>query len=194
MKKIIFFLLLTYLSAGCGYQSRKQELDEREKGLAVREQAVLLKEKELRLLEDSLKRKLAPKDSIGLLTEAGLPLPDSLAGPWEVSMLCTKTNCQGFAVGDTRKETWVFARRGETVGVSAMQGEKLIRAYTGSFTGTDFKLTVPPNIADSSASSMTVALKIDNNNKLSGERVITQADGCSSIFKIDAARPGGAKK
>lgn len=194
MKKNILLLLLACFLAGCGFQSRKQELDEREKRLAAREQAVLLKEKELRLLEDSIKRNLAPKDSQALLTLTNLPLPDSLAGAWEVSMLCTKTNCQGFAVGDIRKETWLFAKRDEAVGVSAMQGERLIRVYTGSFNGSGFKLTVPPNIADSSASSMTVDLKIDNNNKLSGERIITQADGCSSVFKIDAARSAGTKK
>ena len=194
MKKIIFVLLLTCFFAGCGFQSRKQELDQREKRLAGREQAVLLKEKELRLLEDSLKRNLVPPDSSGLLPVAGLPLPDSLAGAWEVSMRCTKTNCQGFAVGDTRKETWLFNKRDEVVGVSAMQGEKLIRVYTGSFNGSGFKLTVPPNIADSSASSMTVDLKIDNINKLSGERIITQADGCNAVFKIDATRSAATKK
>ncbi|GAB3424524.1 hypothetical protein [Niabella aquatica] len=194
MGKIIFFLLIVFVLTGCGFQSRRQELDEREKKLAGREQAILLKEKELQLLEDSLKRNLAQKDTSALLALTSIPLPDSLAGTWEVSMLCTRTNCQGFAVGDTRKESWLFAQRDEAVSVSALQGEKLVRVYTGSFNGSGFRLMVPPNVADSAAAAMTVMLKVDNINKMSGERVITQADGCSSVFKIDATRSANTPK
>jgi len=41
---------------------------------------------------------------------------------------------------------------------------------------------------------MTVSLKLEGINKLSGERVIRQADGCSSFFKVDVTRPAVSKK
>jgi len=195
MKKKIALLIIVLSIYGCGLEDRKKELDERESRIAVRERLVILKEKELQLFEDSLKRNIAIRDSSLLLTDSSsLPLPDSLSGAWDVSMLCTKTNCSGFAVGDTRKETWLFVKRDEAVSVRAMQGEKLIRVYVGTFQGDGFQLSVPPTATDSLSSSMTVNLKLEGINKLSGERVIRQADGCSSFFKVDVTRPAVSKK
>ena len=195
MKKNFALLLMILSIYGCGLEDRKKELDERESRIAERERMVILKEKELQLFEDSLKRNIAIKDSSLLLTDSSsLPLPDSLSGAWDVNMLCTKTNCSGFAVGDTRKETWLFIKRDEAVSVRAMQGEKLIRVYVGSFRGDGFQLSVPPTATDSLSSSMTVNLSLESVNKLSGERVIRQADGCSSFFKVDVTRPAVSKK
>ncbi len=195
MKKNITFLLLILISSGCGLEEHKKKLDERESRIAERERMVILKEKELQLFEDSLKRNIILKDSSLLLSDSSSSaLPDSLSGAWDVTMLCTKTNCGGFAVGDTRKETWLFIKRDEAVSVRAMQGEKLIRVYVGTFKGNGFQLSVPPTAADSLSSSMTVNLSIENINKLSGERVIRQADGCSSFFKVDVTRPAIPKK
>ncbi|MCH5718765.1 hypothetical protein [Niabella hibiscisoli] len=179
---------------GCGLEDRKKELDERELRIADRERMVILREKELQLFEDSLKRNIAIRDSSLLLTDSSsLPLPDSLSGSWDVTMLCTKTNCTGFAVGDTRKETWLFIKRDEVVSVRAMQGDKLIRVYVGAFNGEGFQLSVPPTATDSLSSSMTVSLKVEGLNKLSGERLIRQADGCNSFFKVDITRPAVSK-
>ncbi|MGN7786173.1 hypothetical protein ACTJIJ_16700 [Niabella sp. 22666] len=195
MKKKFALLLIILSIYGCGLENRKKELDERESSIAARERLVILKEKELQLFEDSLKRNIAIRDSSLLLTDSSsLPLPDSLSGAWDVSMLCIKTNCNGFAVGDTRKETWLFIKRDEAVSVRAMQGEKLIRVYVGTFQGDGFQLSVPPTATDSLSSSMTVNLKLEGINKLSGERVIRQADGCSSFFKVDVTRPAVSKK
>lgn len=195
MKKIFALLLMILCITGCGLEDRKKELDERELRIAERERLVILKEKELQLLGDSLKRNIAVRDSSLLLPDSSsLPLPDSLSGAWDVTMLCTKTNCTGFAVGDTRKETWLFIKRDDAVSVRAMQGEKLIRVYVGTFKRDGFQLSVPLTATDSLSSSMTVSLKLEGIKKLSGERVIRQADGCSSFFKVDVTRPAVSKK
>lgn len=195
MKKNIALLFLILSISGCGLDERKKELDKRESGITERERMVIMKEKELQLLEDSLRRNIAVKDSSLVVSDSSsLPLPDSLSGAWDVNMLCTKTNCSGFAVGDTRKETWIFIKRDEAVSVQAMQGEKLIRVYVGTFKGDGFQLSVPPTATDSLSSSMTVSLKLEGVNRLSGERVIRQADGCSSFFKVDVTRPAVSKK
>lgn len=195
MKKNIALLFLILSISGCGLGERKKELDKRESGITERERMVIMKEKELQLLEDSLRRNIAVKDSSLVVSDSSsLPLPDSLSGAWDVNMLCTKTNCSGFAVGDTRKETWIFIKRDEAVSVQAMQGEKLIRVYVGTFKGDGLQLSVPPTATDSLSSSMTVSLKLEGVNRLSGERVIRQADGCSSFFKVDVTRPAVSKK
>lgn len=183
---IIGSYLLLFCFYSCGFEERRKQLDEREQALNLREQAVMLKEKEVKIKEDSLLKFAAKMDSAGHLPViAGIPLPDSLAGNWNVAMICTQTNCSGFAVGDIRKETWLIAGNGTAVTVRAMQGDKLIRVYTGIFTGNDLKLATPESESAQPSASMKVALKVDQRNKMSGQRLITQADGCETTFKID---------
>lgn len=193
MKGGIFLTLLFALlvQTGCGFDERRKQLDEREKSIAVREQTLMLKEKELRILEDSLKRNFEKIDSISLAAvQQSIPLPESFIGRWNVSMVCTQTSCSGFAVGDVRKETWQIASNDVNVTVRAMQGEKLIRVYTGVFTGTHFKLSTPLSFEDNQpATSMKVDLRIENPNKLTGQRLIVQPDGCTTTFKVDADKP-----
>ncbi|MBZ4192314.1 hypothetical protein [Niabella beijingensis] len=182
-------LLIVFMLCSCGFEERRKQLDERERAINAREQAVMLKEKEIRLAEDSLKRYAEKMDSASrILAEQVLPLPDSLAGSWNVTMVCSQTNCSGFAVGDIRKENWLLSGNGSTVGVRAMQGDKLIRVYTGSFTGTGLKLSTPETEASQPSATMQVTLKIDNVNKMSGQRLIIQADGCETTFKVDMDR------
>lgn len=178
----IFLLLIMY---GCGFEERRKELDTREQSLVTREQAVMLKEKQLQLLEDSLRKTSDKNDSTNLPQIQGLPFPDSLAGNWNVNMVCTQTNCSGFAVGDIRKEQWQLAKNETGVSVRAMQGDKLIRVYTGIFTGENLRLSTPASDSIRTTAKMTVALKIDNINKMSGQRSITQSDGCGATFKVD---------
>ncbi|WP_157097953.1 hypothetical protein [Niabella ginsenosidivorans] len=178
---IILALLAQY---GCGFDERKKQLDQREQALIAREQLVMIKEKQLKLLEDSLKKNFEKIDSANLSqAEQTFPLPDSLAGSWNVNMVCTQTNCTGFAVGDIRKETWQIAGVDNNVTIRALQGEKLIRVYTGKFTGTQLKLATPETAQ--TATIMKVELNIDNQNKMNGQRIITQPDGCNTSFKAD---------
>lgn len=185
----ILLLLSIIFTSSCGFEERKKALDEREAALQDREQILLLKEKQLTQLEDSIKLNLAKQDSATLaLKNLGLPLPDSLQGIWNISMFCTQTSCSGFAVGDIRKESWTFSGGDSTgVYVKAMQGDKLIRIYSGIYDGSGFILSTPSN-TDSVSTVMNVKLVVDNNNKLSGSRVINQADGCSTTFRLDADR------
>ncbi|WP_300602172.1 hypothetical protein [Niabella sp.] len=179
------FLLICCLYS-CGFEERRKQLDEREQALNQREQAVMIKEKEIKLKEDSLKKYAAKVDSASHVPVIpGIPLPDSLSGNWNVTMVCTQTNCSGFAVGDIRKETWLIAGNGTAVTVRAMQGDKLIRVYTGIFTGSDLKLATPESESAQPSATMKVELKTDQKNKLSGQRLITQADGCETTFKVD---------
>ena len=181
---IILLSLILFPQFGCGFEKRKQQLDDREQALIAREQMVMIKEKQLKLLEDSLKKNFEKVDSANLSRiEQSFPLPDSLAGNWNVSMVCTQTNCTGFAVGDIRKETWQIASVNNAVTIRALQGEKLIRVYTGKFTGTQLKLATPETVQ--ATTLMNVELNIDNSTKMSGQRIITQPDGCSTVFKAD---------
>src|SRR5690606_40069064 len=87
----------------------------------------------------------------------------------------------GFAVGDIRKETWVFEQEdsASTVYVKAMQGETLIRIYSGIFDGADFVLSTPIG-NEAQSGKMNVKLNLNTASKLTGQRVIYQPDGCTT--------------
>lgn len=193
MNKFIYvgtFLLIAAGLSSCGFEERKKALDARETSLKEREQNLLVKEKMLLQLEDSIKLSIAQQDSLTIsLKNIGLPLPDSLQGTWNVNMLCTQTNCSGSAVGDTRKESWTFSGGDSTgVYVKAMQGENLVRVYSGIFDGSGFVLSTPNVAAEVNATTMNVKLNINTRDKLSGTRIIQQADGCTITYKLDADR------
>ncbi|OJV51989.1 MAG: hypothetical protein BGO31_10000 [Bacteroidetes bacterium 43-16] len=193
MNKLIYvstFLLITASLSSCGFEERKKALDAREVSLRDREQSLLMKEKMLTQLEDSIKLSIAQQDSMTLsLKNLGLPLPDSLQGTWNINMLCTQTSCSGSAVGDTRKESWTFSGGDSTgVYVKAMQGENLVRVYSGIYDGSGFILSTPNVSGDPNATSMNVKLAVNTPDKLSGTRIIQQADGCTITYKIDADR------
>lgn len=193
MNKFIYvstFLLIAAGLSSCGFEERKKALDARETSLKEREQNLLVKEKMLLQLEDSIKLSIAQQDSMTLsLKNTGLPLPDSLQATWNVNMLCTQTNCSGSAVGDTRKESWTFTGGDSTgVYVKAMQGENLVRVYSGIFDGSGFVLSTPNVSGDVNATTMNVKLTINSPDKLSGTRIIQQADGCTITYKVDADR------
>lgn len=184
------FLLIAATLGSCGFEERKKALDAREVSLNEKEQNLLIKEKMLLQLEDSIKLSIAQQDSLALsLKTLGLPLPDSLQGTWNINMLCTQTNCSGSAVGDTRKESWTFSGGDSTgVYVKAMQGENLVRVYTGIFDGSGFVLSTPNVAGDANATTMNVKLSINTPDKMNGTRIIQQADGCTITYKIDADR------
>ncbi len=193
MNKFIYvstFLLIAAGLSSCGFEERKKALDARETALKEREQNLLVKQKMLLQLEDSIKLSIAQQDSLTIsLKNIGLPLPDSLQGTWNVNMLCTQTNCSGSAVGDTRKESWTFSGGDSTgVYVKAMQGENLVRVYSGIFDGSGFVLSTPNVAGEVNATTMNVKLNINTRDKLSGSRIIQQADGCTITYKIDADR------
>lgn len=193
MNKFIYvstFLLIAATLGSCGFEERKKSLDAREVSLNEKEQNLLIKEKMLLQLEDSIKLSIAKQDSLALsLKTLGLPLPDSLQGTWNINMLCTQTNCSGSAVGDTRKESWTFSG-GDSAGVyvKAMQGENLVRVYTGIFDGSGFVLSTPNVTGDANTTTMNVKLSINTPDKMNGTRIIQQADGCTITYKIDAER------
>src|SRR5690606_36319821 len=121
------FLLIAAGLGSCGFEERKKALDAREISLKEREQILLINEKMLIQMEDSIKLTIARQDSLSIsLKTLGLPLPDSLQDTWNINMLCTQTNCSGSAIGDTRKEFWTFSG-GDSTGlyVKAIQGDNL---------------------------------------------------------------------
>ena len=127
---------------------------------------------------DSLKRKAG---TIGTFN------PD-ITGNWTVTMQCTETTCEGYAVGDTKTEQWNIAYQGTRVVVKATANQRLVRSYTGLFNENTLKLTaqLPPN----TETHMDVVLSPHHTseNLMEGSRVINRGGNCKVIFTLKAEK------
>ena len=129
MYKILLLSLLFFSS--CGIREREAALEKREAALAQKEQELIIREQAV--VNDSLAR-IAADTATKIIDTTISETPSvqlAIAGTWQVRMLCKETSCPGSAVGDTKTETWKI--EGDTANVIArvMEGDKLVRVYSG---------------------------------------------------------------
>ena len=154
-----------------------QELNVKEQELALKEQSLSIKEEQLNEKEKSLdSTKNVVNDSLFVQHQ-------KLPGTWMVDMQCTETSCPGSAVGDIKSEQWDFSFQGNTVIVSAMSHDKLLRTYTGSYVENLLKLNVQQDSAETNA-AIVVRLQQKNEKEMEGEREIIQASGCHILYSL----------
>ncbi len=181
MARLLFLLIIISVLPGCDLRKREAELEKREANLREREQQLILKEKDLILREEALKT-VAASDTI--TTDSTKIVPE-LVGNWNVKMTCTETTCSGSAVGDTKSETWVFAYQGNNVIARAMEGDKLVRVYSGQFN--DNTLVLKEDVGQTAlnpATSLTVRLNLLSPNNLDGHREIVRQNGCKIVYRM----------
>ena len=173
--------LLILLLAGCD-TTRTRQLDEKEKMLQQKEQELLVREQALQLKEQELMIRQARLDSI--FPKDTLPHFDStLIGTWDVTMVCTSTNCAGSAVGDTKTETWEITSDGKQYLATAYTGGVANRLYKGIYTGNTLELVAQPSGTRPEA-SIVARLHSVKPGRLEGEREISRNDGCKTIYTM----------
>ena len=183
--KSIFFILTIALCTGCGLRQREIELERKAKELTEREQQLNLKEQSLIAKEDQLNDRQKKIDSTNAIIEDSLTIAhNKVPGVWNVDMTCTNTNCPGSAVGDIKNEQWQFRFEGNVVIVSAMANNKLVRSYTGAYSGNVLKLTVVQEDTDEPTFKMNIRLNRTKENEMEGEREIIQASGCRILYSL----------
>jgi hypothetical protein len=182
--KWIFLLAGIVFASGCGLRQREMELNRKMQQLNVKEQELALKEQSLSIKEEQLNEKEKKLDSTNNLVNDSLFMEhQKLPGIWMVEMQCTETNCPGSAVGDVKNEQWDFKFQDNMVIASAMSSNQLVRVYTGDFVGNSLKLAVQRDSADASA-RIVVRLQQTKEKEMTGEREITQANGCHILYSL----------
>lgn len=186
MKRISIILLFFFISNfGCGLRGREAELERREAEINQKEQQLLLLEKELQLKETALTEREQNLDTL----PRPVPAADSsfvdttIAGDWSANMRCTETTCEGSAVGDTKNEVWTIAYQNNAVIVKAMADKKLVRTYTGTYTGDGLQLTAQLEPA-ALANKITVTLEQKSNDEMEGIREIRRPENCRIVYAI----------
>lgn len=182
--KGIFIPLAVFVlcMAGCDIRQREEVLQQREAALNEKEQQLLVKEKTLQVKEEALLRREQRLDST-LKTDTTHLVNPALVGRWEVKMVATETTCPGSAVGDTKTETWDFAYQGNIIVVKAIVSEKLVRVYTGFYTGNTIELV--EEVTNSQVTSkMVIRLRIVDDTHMEGQREIVRQGDCRVLYAL----------
>lgn len=176
----VFFLILV-CSTSC--DNREQKLRKKELELAQKEQELLLKEKELQLREQQLLKETASAEDSIVIDSIGQNT--ALIGKWAAKMVCTETDCEGSAIGDTKIEEWEISYQGTTILAKAMANNKLARVYSGKQVGRIFELIAENNAAEATPpTKIAVKLKLTSAKKLEGQREIFR-EGCRIIYSLE---------
>ncbi len=191
MKGILILFFSLHLFSGCGMRKREENLQQQQAQLVQKELELLSKEKALQSREEELVKReknldstmqTAPKDTGIYKAE--------LVGLWTVKMNCTETDCPGSAVGDTKTEQWAISYQDQTVIANAMVAEKLVRVYSGVYTGNSLELTAQQSdTATQNRAQIVVRLKETESGNLEGRREITRANSCKTVYAVNMVKP-----
>ena len=169
----------------CSFDHKAKELQQWENNLNQREQELILREKMLELKESELARKDAYLDST-LRKDSAVKYDTSLIGNWNVKMVCIEATCTGSAVGDTKTEHWVISRQGSSFIAKVISGEKLVRIYSGIYTGNTLELIAQTEQGpDQRPAKMVARLHIVNAKRMEGQREISRENDCKIIYTME---------
>jgi hypothetical protein len=188
MQKVLGFFIAVIFLAGCGLRERETALEKKEAALLQREQELVLREQSLLLREQSF------RDSILLARDT--VKPDSLTerdtrieGAWNVKMTCTETSCPGSAIGDTRSEVWIFSFQDNALLARVMDGEKLVRIYTGKLVDNNIEMEEASSAsAAPSDTKMIIRLSVKNDRSMEGQREILRNVNCRILYALQLTR------
>ena len=181
---ILGMLFLAMLNS-CTFDSKEKDLQQWENNLNQKEQELILREKTLELKEEELAKKDAYLDST-LKKDSTSKYDTSLIGNWNVKMVCIEATCTGSAVGDTKTEHWVISPQGSSFIAKVISGEKLVRVYSGIYTGNTLELIAQAEQAsDHRSTKMVARLHIVNATRMEGQREITRENDCKIIYTME---------
>lgn len=181
----ILILLLSTILPACESRQKEIALQQKEDSLNQREQQLLLREKTLEIREAEFLRKESGRDSTSLVDSSGFYNP-ALLGDWSVKMTCTETTCAGSAVGDVNNQEWNFSYQGNSIIAKVMEGNTLVRTYTGIYVNNTIEMTESvQGTSIQPAVKMQVRLRIINNTGMEGQREIIRENNCKIIYALE---------
>jgi hypothetical protein len=184
MKWVFILLIMVLATSGCDYRKRESDLQKKEAALYQKEQELLLREKALMMRENDLLTKEQHLDSASKADSTHL-INQKVVGSWSVKMTCTETTCTGSAIGDTKTEQWNISYQANNLIAKAMDNGKLIRVYTGFYTGNTVELIDDrQSTVSQPAAKMVVRLHMVNEITMEGQREITRDNDCKVIYAL----------
>lgn len=182
------YFMLALIFFGCKDKEFEQRLLEKEKELNLRETAILESENELaslRQFKDSLEQLNQPVDTLVTFTE----WPDSLQGIWNSKVICTKSDCADYLVGDQRSDQWKFTQDSTRIMVEVFnQKNEMVRVYNAEFDQKEIKLNFQTNPSSTKNVEMEILLNSFKKNRMSGTRTIKVNQNCLASFSVELTK------
>lgn len=192
--KLLIPLLFLFMCFGCTNDQRRSELDAREAELKKKQTELLalqrnvfLKEQELirreKALDSATQAMHIQADSLNISNDTTQSIP-YLNGLWSVTLVCTLSTCENFAVGDTKSEVWNITTQQNKVFAQVVSGKQLIRAYDGTAEANSIYLNDNNQRSDTTSGSVNrIRLKMNTANTLEGERELIRSN-CGVVYSV----------
>lgn len=162
MKKIIVMPLLSFVFLAC------------EKKKAVEPPNTDISEiSDDSLLEDS-----------AVLTEHSLVVQ----GEWNSRMLCTKSDCDQYVIGDRRNESWEFTADSAVVYANLIKSKKKLLVFKAVYSSDKVLLESSSDSLAGNKSQVSVALDDIRENVMKGTQTIIGEDNCKAVFSVELSR------
>ncbi|HXH98655.1 MAG TPA: hypothetical protein VNI52_00170 [Sphingobacteriaceae bacterium] len=188
LSDILLLIILSGLISSCGNNSDKKDLQLTEQKLKQKEQQLLSYEQQLNLRERELLKREQLIDSLRRQADTTGTYNAKLIGNWTVTMQCTETTCEGYAVGDTKTEQWNISYQNSRVIVKASANKKLVRSYTGLFRENTLELTAQPPPDAETKMDVVLNPHPTTENLMEGSRVINRGGNCRVVFTLKAEK------
>lgn len=179
----VILVFLLFISSGCDLRKREEEVKKQQEKIAQKEQELALREQTLQRKEEELVKREQKLDSSG--RDSVMVIDSSLIGSWNVKMTCTETSCSGSAVGDVKNEVWEISLENNQIIARAMDGNKLLRIYSGIYTGNTIELVANvESLPQQPPTKIVARLRIVNETTIEGQREINRENQCKIIYDL----------
>lgn len=188
MKYPFFFFLLLILFSSCNIREREDALQNKEAQLNQKEQELLILQQTLQAKQEELQQREKKLDSTKQNLSDSFSYHPEIIGTWLVKMNCIEASCSGYAIGDTKTETWEISYQNNLVIARVIVAKKLVRFYTGSYTADVLNLEQQEvNVDSVQTTKMSVSLQQTADNKMQGQREIVRED-CKVVYSLDLTK------
>lgn len=193
--KLLALLFCSLVSlCSCTDERRRSELDMREAEIKKKQSELLALQRNVFLKEQELIRREKALDStvraMHLYSGTDSIANDTtqsisyLGGLWSVTLVCTQSTCENFAVGDTKSEVWNVTTQQNKVFAQVVSARQLTRAYAGSVASNLIYLNDNNQSRDTTSASVNnIRLKMNTTNTLEGERELIR-ENCRVVYSV----------
>ena len=189
MRWMFIFLIAFSFLQGCDIRKREEQLENKQKTLQQKEQELVAWQNSLNLKDEELTRREQLLDSTRVMTDTLANLFPTIPGTYNTTMRCTETNCAGSAVGDTRTEQWEIAFQNNSIIIKAMNDDKLVRVYSGTYASNGFELLAQTdNTTPTPDVKMVVRIQPAKENTMIGTREIYRTNDCRIVYDLTLAK------
>jgi hypothetical protein len=170
--------------SACTTGDRQEQLELKEQQLTQKEQQLLDLDQKLKIKERELSQWELQLDSLKKQGDTvGMDNPQ-LIGSWLVTMQCTETTCDDYAVGDTKTEHWNIDYLNNKFVAKAISNNKVIRTYSGLFQNNSLELSAVPHPDGNIKINVALAPHPANKDLMEGQRVIERGNHCRVVFSL----------